>query len=435
MALLTIFYINQLLRPTYLQIADGMQQQSWYRIELAAEHIGYMTNDVYQDSDGNYHFDSTTHFQLADGAPSTITKHLHFAAIAPHHLIRASYRNRRDRQEVSVVATRLGDHYAGEVNRQGQKNTLDLQWRYTLADFLAFENWLATTPAPGERNTVKGLDFERLALTQRAFRTVERNATGYVVETNSLLEKTTTQLDANYRPIRLKMAGLFDFTQTSATDAVPKQQIRQKTHYLLPLDQRLSAYQQLSELTLRLDPSMSDIFSATLRVNTKPKQHDRDPNKFLSEELRYPIGSPSIQNLATQLNEDQPVIGALVSLVHNSLQYAQGNAGQDVLGALARGYGECTDFADLLTTVARANHLPAKTVYGLAYKDGAEPAFMFHAWNEIYHQGRWHAVDATWNEKVADATHIPLTHAQSARLMHALNTQPLKLHVIDTSYR
>jgi len=53
--------------------------------------------------------------------------------------------------------------------------------------------------------------------------------------------------------------------------------------------------------------------------------------------------------------------------------------------------------------------IPARTVFGMAYADEGQPAFAFHAWNEVSVDGEWRAVDPTWNQVRVDATHIPLS--------------------------
>ena len=71
---------------------------------------------------------------------------------------------------------------------------------------------------------------------------------------------------------------------------------------------------------------------------------------------------------------------------------------------------------------------------GLAYKDGPQPAFMFHAWNEVYDDGQWRAVDHTWNQLRTDATHIPLSDTDSARLQLANNATGVRFEVRSVSY-
>jgi transglutaminase-like putative cysteine protease len=119
---------------------------------------------------------------------------------------------------------------------------------------------------------------------------------------------------------------------------------------------------------------------------------------------------------------------------HETLRYTEGRPAGSVLEAVRRGIGECTDYADLYTTLARAAGLPARTVYGLAYKDGTPPSFMFHAWNEVHSDGAWRAMDPTWNQTVTDATHIPMTDSQAANLMLAHSRSDVAFSVTRAEY-
>ncbi|MBD90015.1 MAG: hypothetical protein CL940_06740 [Deltaproteobacteria bacterium] len=77
-------------------------------------------------------------------------------------------------------------------------------------------------------------------------------------------------------------------------------------------------------------------------------------------------------------------------------------------GVLARRVGDCTEHTWLFVALCRAAGLPARPVYGLMYLGDAQPSFGYHAWAEVALGGRWHVLDPTWNEAVADATHLRL---------------------------
>ena len=69
--------------------------------------------------------------------------------------------------------------------------------------------------------------------------------------------------------------------------------------------------------------------------------------------------------------------------------------------------GDCTEFADLYTTLARAVGLPSRTVVGLAYQASAG-TFALHAWNEVAIDGHWRGVDPTWGRTRLAATYFAL---------------------------
>lgn len=69
--------------------------------------------------------------------------------------------------------------------------------------------------------------------------------------------------------------------------------------------------------------------------------------------------------------------------------------------------GDCTEHSVLFVALARAAGLPAREVAGLIYMDGAKPGFYFHEWAKVW-VGKWIDMDPTWNQPLADVTHIKL---------------------------
>jgi len=80
----------------------------------------------------------------------------------------------------------------------------------------------------------------------------------------------------------------------------------------------------------------------------------------------------------------------------------------DALEALETGEGDCNEHSVLYTALARAAGVPARIVVGLVYaNDGSGHAgFYYHAWVEVYTGNEWIAIDPTWDQVPADATHI-----------------------------
>jgi hypothetical protein len=69
---------------------------------------------------------------------------------------------------------------------------------------------------------------------------------------------------------------------------------------------------------------------------------------------------------------------------------------------LQKKVGDCNEHTVLFSALARSIGIPTKVVVGIVYVDGA---FYYHAWNE-YYWGRWVAIDPTFGQYLADATHI-----------------------------
>lgn len=77
--------------------------------------------------------------------------------------------------------------------------------------------------------------------------------------------------------------------------------------------------------------------------------------------------------------------------------------------------GDCTEHSVLFVALARAAGIPAREVAGLIYVGTPEPGFYFHMWAKAW-IGKWIDVDPTFNQPLADATHIKLAEGDMMQL-------------------
>lgn len=78
------------------------------------------------------------------------------------------------------------------------------------------------------------------------------------------------------------------------------------------------------------------------------------------------------------------------------------------VGVLESKQGDCNEHAVLYASLARAAGLPSRIVAGTVYmpeEGGGAGAFFYHAWVEVW-LGEWIAVDPTFGQLPADATHV-----------------------------
>ncbi len=92
--------------------------------------------------------------------------------------------------------------------------------------------------------------------------------------------------------------------------------------------------------------------------------------------------------------------------------------------------GDCNEHTALFTALARAAGIPTRMAAGIVYLDNG---FYYHAWPEVW-LGKWTAVDPTFGQFPADATHIRFVignlERQSAimRLIGHLKVKVLSAH-------
>ncbi len=89
---------------------------------------------------------------------------------------------------------------------------------------------------------------------------------------------------------------------------------------------------------------------------------------------------------------------SVYDMLDKSITFSVPNAVQ-VLETLQ---GDCNEHTVLYVAMARALGLPARTAVGLVFVNGA---FFYHAWPEVW-LGEWVAVDPTFGQYPADASHI-----------------------------
>jgi transglutaminase-like putative cysteine protease len=123
----------------------------------------------------------------------------------------------------------------------------------------------------------------------------------------------------------------------------------------------------------------------------------------------------------------------LVEWVYRNLRKRFSASFSNALDVLASGEGDCTEHAALFVALARAVGLPAREVAGIVYsKDN--PGFYYHQWAEVY-VGTWIAVDPTFGEAQADATHIAFARGNllsQAKLVSLIGS--LHIDIMGFSY-
>jgi len=207
------------------------------------------------------------------------------------------------------------------------------------------------------------------------------------------------------------------------------------TMSLVKLDKPLSRPQKIYDLVYQIHPVNSPDsipedhrqtilksakqadgkYITTLRVKSEPQKIGHttgkkpDP-KYLEETAEVQSHHPMIRALARELATDSKNKWQLAKdinlWVHLNLKKEMVDT-VTALDALLERRGECQSHTFLFTALARASGIPTRIVNGLVYSREYE-GFLYHAWPEVF-VGEWRAMDPTFGQDRADATHIKLT--------------------------
>jgi hypothetical protein len=136
---------------------------------------------------------------------------------------------------------------------------------------------------------------------------------------------------------------------------------------------------------------------------------------YLNPTLAAPSVHPQIQTLAREIAAQETdrvrrlerILGWLGE--HIEKQAVDAFSALDVLASKK---AECQGHAYLYTALARAQGIPTRIVNGLAYSD-IHGGFLYHTWAESFVDGQWRALDPTFGQLDADATHVKLIEGET----------------------
>ncbi len=141
---------------------------------------------------------------------------------------------------------------------------------------------------------------------------------------------------------------------------------------------------------------------------------DGDPANYLRSSLTVPAADASIRRLAAEiaagLQSEEEKMRAILRWLDANIrkEAADGFSALDVLSSRR---GECQGHAYLYAALARASGIPTRVANGLVYSED-HAGFLYHTWAESVLGGEWRAVDPTFGQPVADATHIKLIEGE-----------------------
>ena len=175
--------------------------------------------------------------------------------------------------------------------------------------------------------------------------------------------------------------------------------------------------------------SLDDFEPAELPIEDAAVQEWLQPSMFIqSEDPRLIARAQEIVGDETNSFE---VAKILCNWVYQNVRTTFSAQLSNALEVLEHMEGDCTEHSVLFIGLARAAGLPAREVAGLIYVNNARPGFYFHQWASVW-VGKWIDVDPTFNQPLADVTHIKLAEGdlfQQARLIPLIGQ--IQIQVLD----
>ncbi len=148
------------------------------------------------------------------------------------------------------------------------------------------------------------------------------------------------------------------------------------------------------------------------KYGKKTKATPKELKENLRATLTYPAQNPRIKKLAAKAigdaKTDREKVQRLVKFVKKFIRPSYEGKGTLVLSLLDNPCGDCTAYASLFTTLARAAGIPSREVGGFAYMGDLYKKFGGHAWNQVVIDGYWHPIDASTGAFEIDGARVCL---------------------------
>jgi hypothetical protein len=343
----------------------------------------------------------------------------------------------RKDQRFDVLTMRRGETTEGAVGAIA----------LSLADELVFERLAALAASRaggpvGATLTVGSLDLGNLTSGRRTFTVAgvegEGAARVFQVSAESGGGKETLRLAPSGTPVSGQIGARFRFVIEAADvarDASRRKSLQELARIALQGD--LAEPAKVRRVVVAWDDPQPRVFSESGRQRVR-----REGKTLLVEVSRDADSGPADEAAVRDaLADDEglvltdPIVGqAAISIlsgtssravqVRRLLEALHGEFKKEtVVGTptapeiLRRRGGDCTEHARAFVALCRVSGIPARTVRGLAWTTGEKPAFAWHQWAEVALNGRWHAVDPTFGENPAPATHLAIEPSPEAQTL------------------
>ncbi len=429
-------------RSAEAELAEALDGERWYAVVFGHKPIGHYRTINRRTEDGGFEFRTVLRFKLREGAETRIEDRLVFHSLAPHPLAVAVH-------TVETGAARSSIFIRGGVAELSDGDDIrrrPLDATLAMRDYLAVELWLAHgAPSLGEVGNARALDFDQLAVVTHRWRVLAHNENSVDLAKDGREHDALVRLDRSLTPAWMRIGELFELQRVADEETALAWQsalpLFAAASPSVAVDGVIEQPANLRRLVLAVEGDSGGSWPNTVTrdAGVLPPADRADVERARAVTLRYPGDDPHLRALAEQavagLDTAEDKADALTAFVYRFLDYRDVVRPRTVFDTLRDRHGDCTEFADLYTTLARAVGVPARTVVGLAYRAGSVPqegAFALHAWNEVAIDGRWRSVDPTWGQTRLAATHLPLPADSVLAAIAALPR--LRFRVLEARY-
>lgn len=353
---------------------------------------------------------------------------LYFARQEPFRLIKGHAQLNEPNLVMNTEFSNNSDVLTIKQKRNQQtKNYQETPVNYNLNDYLSVRQFIESKPDKHQTLNYSWLDPHSLQLIPSEFE-VKKTPKGrhqrYVLinKSFSIINHSTAPLSmsfdlSGYPTWQQRDRGMQLIASEGKPSLNPEMQRDLYASNGLRLKQPLGNVDEIKTLSVKLDSGSLNWFKVHPSAVTKDNiltlssgAYRKASNQALQHWLFYVPNDdivsimPVIENATTLSTVHQ-----LVHFTHDFLYYQPTPSSFTVDEVVANGYGDCTEYSQLLLALLNAAKIPAREVNGYIYLGDDEQRFGGHAWVEVLIDGKWIGVDPTWDLLQLTAAHLPIT--------------------------
>jgi hypothetical protein len=445
--------------------------EAWYGVYFAGRKVGHVhawrkreENPKYPEAPWLVAYDLSMRFQAGAGGPSNELRggeRRWYAANWPHALMATSFEQKGMQFDENRHARRDGGDFVierrltgGGVDTKRQPATAEnlgtqlvvmapraAMWGQTKVLKVPSWNWerqtdeLVTATLAGTREVQRGGIPQTLLEVDILWPSIGMPARSIVAPDGLALESTlgpALVMKLEERDVATSGISGLDIVSTAVKSpmALGNPGRHQRLVYRLKLKAELAFPDDAGQRVRREDGGELVITrDVTLGEPLKPG----DAEQYLLPDAMMDAAEPSIVAEAKRLTEKATLpaekAASIAQFVYQSLVKKLATHLPAASVILAQKVGDCTEHTWLAVALLRAAGVPARPVYGVAYTGDIEQVFGYHAWVEVAINGHWMAIDPTWGQPLADATHLKFGHDAGAvaPFFDALQLQSIEL--------
>ncbi len=392
----------------------------WFQINWQGQVVGWAQKELHINKDFYQVFESE-HFEgrvRGKRLKFIYQKHLSFSTKPPFKLVEGSatltepnlVMETRFRNDEQLLIQQSRNESVSKFT----ESPLD----YTLNNYLAGRQFIEGSPELGDSIALKLIDSHSLEVQEEKYQVIKLPQGRH--QRYQLTDSSGTLYDFNLKGDLLserRGRGIKLVASSQKPSFNPEMQTDLYTNVGLASQKPLGEISKLESLEvsvskdnlswLTIHPSVK--VSENKLLIHKAAKHKAEPHEVTSWQFE-PV-NPSVKALdvrVTSTNSRSEKVSNLVQFVHDYLYYEPTPTSFTTDEIIRNGYGDCTEYTQLLLALLNAEEIPAREVGGYIYLGDDEQRFGGHAWVEVLIDEQWVGVDPTWNLTRVTAAHLPI---------------------------